>query len=211
MPIVSIVYHSGFGHTAKVAARVAAGARGVDATAVHLLAIEGAQIKDGRWQDETILAQLSASDAIIFGSPTYMGMVSGPFKCFADATAPFWFDQSWKDKLAGGFTSSGYPSGDKISTLHYMVTLAAQLRMIWVGPGENPSNITGDSRQIDRWGFYLGVGVVGNMQDPNTLDEGDLLTAELYGRRLALAAARWTASGIIDHEKLLTPDAKTKG
>lgn len=192
MTTVSIIFHSGFGHTAKVADHVAVGARAVERVSVNLLSITGDQIIDGRWQDDTVMAQLSASDAIIFGSPTYMGMVSGPFKCFADATAPFWFDQSWKDKLAGGFTCSGNPSGDKISTLQYMVTLAGQLRMLWIGTGENPSQVTGDSRNVDQWGFYLGVGAVGNMQDPETPNEGDLVTAELYGQRIAYAAVRWT-------------------
>lgn len=195
MTTVSIIFHSGFGHTANVAERVAAGARAVKKVNVHLLSITGDQIVDGRWQDDAVMAQLSASDAIIFGSPTYMGMVSGPFKCFADATAPFWFDQSWRDKLAGGFTCSGNPSGDKISTLQYMVTLAGQLRMLWIGTGENPSQVTGDSRNIDQWGFYLGVGAVGNMQDPETPNEGDLVTAELYGQRIAQAAVRWAGNG----------------
>ncbi|NOK59573.1 MAG: hypothetical protein GFH27_549285n97 [Chloroflexi bacterium AL-W] len=67
--------------------------------------------------------------------------------------------------------------------------------MLWIGPGENPSQVTGDSRNIDRWGFYLGVGAVGNMQDPETPDEGDLVTAELYGERIAQAAVRWTQNG----------------
>lgn len=106
MKKVSIIYHSGFGYTAKTAESVAAGARTVENVEVNLLAISGEQIKEGRWKDDNVMATLSASDAIIFGSPTYMGMVSGPFKCFADATAPIWFDMSWKDKLAGGFTSS---------------------------------------------------------------------------------------------------------
>ena len=189
MKSVSIIYHSGFGHTAKAAEQVAIGARSVEGVEVSLLAITPEQVQGGRWQNDAVLEQLSASDAIIFGAPTYMGMVSGPFKCFADATAPYWFDRSWQDKLAGGFTSSGYPSGDKVMTLHYLVTLAYQLRMIWVGPSELPSNVTQDGRDLDRWGYYLGV--VGNMQGENQPSEGDLKTAELYGQRIARASLRW--------------------
>ena len=191
MKKVSIIYHSGFGYTAKTAESVAAGARTVENVEVNLLAISGEQIKEGRWKDDNVMATLSASDAIIFGSPTYMGMVSGPFKCFADATAPIWFDMSWKDKLAGGFTSSGYASGDKVMTLHYMATLAAQLRMVWLGPSAPASNITQDGQNIDEWGYYIGVGVVGNMNQENQPSAGDLKTAELYGQRLAEATLRW--------------------
>ncbi|MEM7799245.1 MAG: flavodoxin family protein [Chloroflexota bacterium] len=193
MKTVSIVYHSGSGNTARMAEAVADGARSVEGIEVKLFPIHGEQISAGRWQDDEIMGQLTASDAIIFGSPTYMGMVSGQFKCFADATAPHWFQMTWKDKVAGGFTTSGYASGDKVMTLHYMATLAAQLRMMWVGPAAPASNLTGDGQNIDRWGYYLGIGGVGNMQSQDFPDDGDLLTARLYGQRLAEVTLRWAA------------------
>lgn len=193
MTTISIIFHSGFGHTAKVAAAVAEGAQSIEGATVKVLPITEEQLNGGRWQDDAVIETLAQSDAIIFGSPTYMGMVSGQFKCFADATAPIWFNMGWKDKIAGGFTSSGYSSGDKVSTLHYMATLAAQHRMLWVGPAAPASNITQDGKGIDQHGFYLGVGVVGNMQDENSPNAGDLLTAELYGTRIAECAIRWTS------------------
>jgi NAD(P)H dehydrogenase (quinone) len=126
----------------------------------------------------------------VFGAPTYMGMVSWPFKAFADATAPLWMSRAWKDKIAGGFTASGFASGDKVMTLHYLATLAAQLRMVWVGAGEMASRMTGDDRNLDQWGYYLGVG--GNGGQPGSpTDHGDLATAEAYGARIAHAAIRW--------------------
>jgi NAD(P)H dehydrogenase (quinone) len=192
MTTVSIIYHSGMGNTTKIADAVAAGARNIADVYVKILEITGDQIQNGRWQDDAVMAKLTASDAIIFGAPTYMGMVSGPFKCFADATAPFWFGSTWKDKIAGGFTSSGYASGDKVMTLHYMATLAAQLRMIWVGTAAMPSSITGDGEDIDHWGFYMGVGALGNVRaDLGLPSAGDLKTASLYGERIAQTALRW--------------------
>jgi NAD(P)H dehydrogenase (quinone) len=191
MSTVSIIYHSGFGYTAKTAESVAAGSRSVEGVMVKLFPISEGQFQGGRWQDEAVLAELTASDAIIFGSPTYMGMVSGQFKAFADATAPLWFEQAWKDKLAGGFSSSGYASGDKVMTLHYFATLAAQQRMLWIGPAEMHSSVTEDGQDLDRYGYYLGVGVVGNYQDPTTPSTGDLKTAEKYGERIARASLRW--------------------
>ena len=198
MTIISIVYHSGMGNTARVAEAVAEGAHAVTNTQVKVFPIIGEQISDGRWEDDAIVADLTASDAIIFGSPTYMGMVSGPFKCFADATAPLWFQQTWKDKIAGGFTSSGYASGDKVMTLHYMATLAAQLRMLWVGPAAPPSNITQDGQNIDRWGYYIGVGAVGSMRpELNLPDQGDLKTASAYGQRIAEVTLRWGQAHVV--------------
>jgi hypothetical protein len=67
-----------------------------------------------------------AADAIVFGSPTYMGSVSWQFKKFADASSKPWFAQEWKDKLFAGFTNSASMNGDKFSTLTYLFTLAMQ-------------------------------------------------------------------------------------
>ena len=201
MPTLSVVYHTGSGNTGRAAHALADGARSASGLDVHLIELTPAQIDSGRWNDEGALATLAASDAIVFGAPTYMGMVSGVFKMFADATAPLWFSQAWRDKIAGGFTSSGYPSGDKVSTLHYLATLAGQLRMIWVGPTAPASNLTQDGEDIDRWGFYLGVGVQGQMQDGDaTPTAGDLETCRRYGARLAGATLRWTSGADIAEE-----------
>ena len=103
-----VVYHSGYGHTERVAEFVAKGAR------AKLVPIDAdGNLSDADW------ALLDAADAIIFGSPTYMGMASWQFKKFADATSKKWFAGAWKDKVAGGFTISASPSGDKLSTLQY--------------------------------------------------------------------------------------------
>ncbi|MER3554043.1 MAG: flavodoxin family protein [Meiothermus sp.] len=159
---------------------------------MKLLPLSEAQLEGGHWRDEAMMAELDASDAIVFGAPTYMGMVSGVFKCFADATAPLWVQQTWKDKLAGGFTTSSYPSGDKVMSLHYLATLAAQLRMLWIGPAAPASNITGDGVEMDRWGYYIGIGGVGSVQPgAEPPDAGDLRTAAHYGERSARAALRW--------------------
>ncbi len=194
MKTVAIVFHSGYGNTAKVAEAVAQGAQAVSGVTVKMLPLTADQLVAGRWQDDGVMAELAASDAIIFGAPTYMGMVSGVFKCFADATVGVWFQLAWKDKIAGGFTSSGYASGDKVMTLHYMATLAAQLRMVWVGPAAPPSNLTGDEQDIDRNGYYIGVGAVGNVREDLGLPSaGDLRTATLYGQRIAEVTLRWHA------------------
>lgn len=47
-------------------------------------------IKNGRFENEEFLNKLDTADSIIFGSPTYMGMVSGQMKCFLDATSSRW-------------------------------------------------------------------------------------------------------------------------
>lgn len=188
MKIISIIYHSGSGHTTEMAKAVAKGAASVEETEVNLLTIKDNQIIDGRWQDEVAMEQLNSSDAIIFGSPTYMGSVSALFKAFSDATSAVYFSRQWKDKLAAGFTVSGSPSGDKMNALITMFILAAQQGMIWIGLGETPLNDNG----INRLGGY--VGAMGQaMQESVDLapNRQDKLTGEALGYRVAEIAKRF--------------------
>ena len=182
MATVSIIYFSGSGHTTKLAEAVAKGAASVDGVKTHLIAISGDDIVKGRYQNDGSFAQLDASDAIIFGSPTYMGGPAAQFKAFADASGPKWYTGAWRDKVASGFTVSGSPSGDKFSTLQYFFTLAMQHGMIWVGLGEMPAQPNG----INRIGSSSGVMVSAGQEPPDVApDAGDKLTGEILGRRVA--------------------------
>jgi len=143
MPTVSVIYFSGSGHTTKLAEAVQKGAASVAGVQTNLIAISGDDIVKGRYANDEVFAKLDASDAIIFGSPTFMGGPAAQFKAFADATGPKWYAGAWRDKLAAGFTVSSGPSGDKLSTLHYFFTLAMQLGMIWIGFPETPMNDKG--------------------------------------------------------------------
>lgn len=179
MSQVSIVYHSGFGHTKVLAEAVRRGAESVPGTRVEVISVDAAEIP---WD------MLAASDALIFGSPTYMGTVSAPFKAFMDASAKVWLERGWVDKLAGGFTVSGSPSGDKLNTLQTLAILAAQHGMVWLGVAETPYNEQG----LNHLGASLGVmAQAGNVPPEQEPGPADLATGEAYGRRIALAAARW--------------------
>ncbi len=176
MSKIVVVYHSGYGHTVKQAEAVA---KGANATLVAISA-EG-DITGEQW------AMLDAAEAIVFGSPTYMGTVSWQFKKFADATSKAWFTQQWKDKVFGGFTNSASMNGDKQVTLQYFMTLAMQHSGIWVGTGLMPSNTKAAQRNdVNYVASFSGA----MMQTPSdaSADEvvqGDLETARLYGERIA--------------------------
>ncbi|MCC3774391.1 flavodoxin family protein [Streptomyces sp. UNOB3_S3] len=178
-PVVAIAYHSGFGHTAVLAEAVRAGATGAGAT-VHLINV--AEITDAQWE------LLDASDAIVFGSPTYMGTASGAFHVFAEASSKRWFTRAWQDKIAAGFTNSASKSGDKLHTLQFFTVLAAQHGMHWVGLGAMPgwNSSTASENDINRLGFFLGAGAqTNNDQGPEGVHKADIATAELLGRRVA--------------------------
>jgi NAD(P)H dehydrogenase (quinone) len=135
MSVATIVYYSGYGHTAKQAEAVAKGIRSASATAkVHRLTDQG-DLPDGM-----TLEDIGQTDAIIYGSLTYMGGPAWEFKKFADACSKLFEPQAWKDKLAAGFTNSASVSGDKSSTITHFWTLAMQMGQIWVGTGLLPAS-----------------------------------------------------------------------
>ena len=187
MPTVSIIYFSGTGHTTKLAEAVTKGAASVAGVTTNLIAISGEDINKGRYANDAVFAQLDASDAIIFGSPTYMGGPAAQFKAFADACGPKWYTSAWKDKIAAGFTVSSGPSGDKLSTLHYFFTLAMQLGMIWIGLPELPMNDKGINRLSSYSGVMAQAGQEATDVAPNAPDK---LTGELLGRRVAEYAVK---------------------
>ncbi|MFI6688890.1 flavodoxin family protein [Streptomyces sp. NPDC050485] len=186
-PVVSIAYHSGYGHTAVVAEAVRNGAAEAGAT-VHVIKVD--TITDAEWE------LLDASDAVVFGSPTYMGTASGAFHQFAEATSKRWFSDAWQDKLAAGFTNSGSKSGDKGHTLQFFQTLAAQHGMHWVSLGLKPgwNSSTGSEQDLNRLGFFSGAGAQTNSdQGPEAVHKADIATAEHLGRRVAETARIFAA------------------
>jgi len=179
---IAIVFHSGFGHTARQAAAVAAGVGQVRGAEALLLSVEEAQT---RWDD------LTAAHAIIFGAPTYVGSISAAFKGFQEASSHLVMTQGlrWKDKIAAGFTNSGSRSGDKLATLIQLTLFAAQHGMHWVNLALPPANhsSTGSEADLNRMGFWLGAAAQSNTdQGPDVVPpEADLATARHLGRRVA--------------------------
>lgn len=187
MRTVAIVYFSGTGHTRLMAEAVQRGAATVAGTDTTLLALNGRDIREGRFVNPGLFATLDRADAIVFGTPTYMGGPAAQFKAFADASGGIWFRQGWRNKLAAGFTHSGSPSGDKLATLQALALLASQHSMLWIGSADFPSHFRGEPHEINRLGSFLGVmGHAASAPDtPAALHPGDSLTAEGLGRRVA--------------------------
>jgi len=183
---VCVVYHSVYGHTKVQADAVADGARSVPDTEVHLIPV---QQVDLNWD------HLHGADALIFGTPTYMGTVSAEFKAFMDKTSLFWANQPWKDKLAAAFTNFGSQHGDKLNTLVSLAVFAAQHGMTWINlgllPGHNSS--TGSAQDRNRLGGFLGAMAQSNVDEgpDEAQPRSDRETAFHLGQRVAEAARRW--------------------
>jgi multimeric flavodoxin WrbA len=187
---VAIIYHSGYGHTAKQAQAVARGAATTPNTTSLLISVDEI---DQHW------ATLEGVDAIIFGSPTYMGSASGQFKIFMDATSRSVFAKggTWKNKVAAGFTNAASRSGDKLNTLVQLSVFAAQHGMHWVNlglpPGHNASTTTEDA--LNRHGFFLGAAAQSDADLPadTAATPSDIKTSEHLGARVAQVARELAA------------------
>ncbi len=175
---IAVVYHSGYGHTEVIAKAIAEGA--------SLANIESFLIKvqpDGKISEEN-WNLIDQSSAIIFGAPTYMGSVSGPFKLFMDASSRNFMTQKWKNKIAGGFTNSGGLSGDKLSSLMQLVIFACQHGMVWVGSSQMSSGKTNED--VNRLTSFVGVMAQSDNDSPEvTPPSGDISSAKNYGARIA--------------------------
>lgn len=181
MTKIAVVCHSGYGHTLRMAQSIAHGA------AAELITIDAeGNLPEGGWET------LKAADAIIMGSPTYMGSVSWQFKKFADASSKTWYAQDWKDKVFAGFTNSASMNGDKLSTLHYLFTLAMQHSGIWVGTGMKAANTKAAQRNdLNYVGSFSGAMAQSPADaSPDEMLPGDLETARLFGQRIAGITAK---------------------
>lgn len=183
MSSIVVVYHSGYGHTERVAQTLAKAAQ------AQLVKInDEGNISEQDWES------LNQADTIVFGSPTYMGNVSWQFKKFADASSKAWFTRAWSDKLFAGFTNSASLNGDKQVSLIYLQTLASQHGGIWISLGQAPSNTKTATRQ-DLNNLGGSVGLLVQCPSDASVDEipsGDLATATRFGERIAQITARYS-------------------
>lgn len=174
--IISIVYHTGQGHTKQIAEILAKNLQS-EFSRVHLIKVEDVKGK---------FDLLNQSDTIVFGSPTYFGNVSAGFKQFMELTGGFWYNQVWKDKLAAGFTVSSTRSGDKLNTLMSISLFAAQHSMLWISQGIMPRFCNNEQTEgQNRAGSYMGLMIQSeNAMEVNPPHPGDILTTELFAKRI---------------------------
>jgi NAD(P)H dehydrogenase (quinone) len=112
MAKILIVYDSQTGHTEKMAYAVAEGARRIPGIDPEVKKVDKATLDD-----------LVAADAIIMGSPTYYGQMSGKLKVFIDSSEKI--HGKLEGKVGAAFTSAGgTASGAEtslLSMLHAML------------------------------------------------------------------------------------------
>jgi len=133
MAKVLVLYYSMYGHMETMAEEMAKGARQVDGVEVTVKrvpetmpedAFKSAGGKHDQSAPEANPAELADYDAIIFGSPTRFGNMSGQMRTFLDQTGGLWAKGALHGKLASVFTSTGTGGGEEMTLTSFWTTLA---------------------------------------------------------------------------------------
>lgn len=130
---VLVLYHSMYGHIETMADKVAEGARsvqGVDVTVKRVpetMDAEAFKAAGGKVNQRAPVAapaELADYDAIIFGTPTRFGNMSGQMRNFLDQTGGLWAKGALVGKVASVFTSTGTGGGQEMTITSTWATLA---------------------------------------------------------------------------------------
>jgi len=186
---IAIIYFSKTDVTGQLAQAIAAGVEQQGECEILSHRIEGSEIIEGRFVNPHLMDELAECDAIIFGSPTYMGGVAAQFKAFADASSESWYHQKWANKVAAGFTSGGALNGDQSCTLQYLQTFAYQHGMMWVGLDKISNS---GEQNLNRYGVQGGIVAQGG--EDGQLHSSDVATAEYLGKRVAALVSKLSAT-----------------
>lgn len=200
---VLVCFYSTFGHIYKMAEAVADGARDVRNADVDLRRVqetlpEEILRKMGAWDAQKEFAgiplctieDLASADAIVFGTPTRFGNMSGQMRQFLDSTGGLWAKGALVDKVGSVFASTATQHGGQESTiLSFHVTLLHH-GMIVVGL---PYTFQAQSR-IDEitGGSPYGASTIVGTKGERMPSENELAAARFQGRRVAEIAARLT-------------------
>ncbi|MCB2426449.1 NAD(P)H:quinone oxidoreductase [Methylophaga pinxianii] len=133
MTKILILYYSMYGHIETMANKVAEGARSVDGVMVTVKRVpetmeaEAFKAAGGKVDQDSAVAtpkELGDYDAIIVGTPTRFGNMSGQMRTFFDQTGGLWAKGSLAGKVASVFTSTGTTGGQEMTITSTWTTLA---------------------------------------------------------------------------------------
>lgn len=133
MTKVLVLYYSMYGHIERMASAVAAGASAVPDTEVTIKRVpelmpDAAARRAGAKPDQaTPVAsphELGDYDAIILGTPTRFGNMSGQMRNFLDQTGQIWRQGKLNNKVGSVFTATGTGGGNESTILSTWITLA---------------------------------------------------------------------------------------
>jgi NAD(P)H dehydrogenase (quinone) len=198
---VLVVYYSMYGHVFRMAKAAAEGAGSVEGVEAELLRVpetlpEEVLGKMGALEPQEEQAgvsvckvdDLSAADAIIFGTPTRFGNLCGQMRQFMDATGKLWANGSLVGKVGSVITSSNTQHGGQESTILSFHVNLLHLGMVVVGL---PYSFEGQSRTDEITGCSpYGASTIAGADGSRFPSDNELDGARYQGEHVAGIAVK---------------------
>ena len=197
MTKVLVVYHSIWGHIERMAQAQAEGVREVPGAVAQVKRVaetmsDEALAAIGAKRDQAAPVarpdELADYDAIIFGTPTRFGNMTGQMRTFLDQTGALWARGALVGKAGSVFTSSGTQHGGQESTiLSFHLTLLHH-GMVIVGLPYSEARQTG----LDeiKGGSPYGASTIAGAKGERFPSEQELAMARYQGRHVATLAGK---------------------
>jgi len=193
---ILVVFYSMYGHTYKMAEAVVEGVEEVEGAEVELMrveetmseeALEEAGAKEARKEFEHVpvaeVEDLKGRDAIIFGSPTRYGNMTGQMRNFLDQTGELWQNGDLIGAVGSVFTSTATQHGGQESTILSFHTTLLHLGMVIVGL---PYSFEGQFEVEEiSGGSPYGASTIAGPSGERTPTENELKGARFQGKHVA--------------------------
>jgi NAD(P)H dehydrogenase (quinone) len=194
---VLILYHSIYGHTEAMALAEADGAREVTGAQVvvkrvpELMSEEALRAAGAKLEQAAPLAkpaELADYDAIIFGTGTRFGNMTGQMRNFLDQTGPLWLSGALIGRVGSVFTSSATQHGGQESTILTFHPTLLHLGMLIVGLPYSEQRQMG----LDeiKGGSPYGASTISGAKGERNPSQQELAMARFQGRHVASIASK---------------------
>lgn len=202
MTKVLVLYYSMYGHIETMANAVAEGARAVPGVAVTLKRVpetipqeQARQIGVKLDQPAPVASpkELADYDAIIFGTPTRFGNMTGQMRTFLDQTGGLWVAGALIGKVGSVFTSTGTQHGGQETTITSFHTTLLHLGMIITGVPYSCTGLTNMSEITG--GSPYGASTLAGSDGRRQPSENELGIARFQGEYVARLAVRLGGTG----------------
>jgi NAD(P)H dehydrogenase (quinone) len=193
---VNVIFHSMHSHTYELAKAVAEGAGKVPGVEVAIYRVPetlpgevlekmGATetVKKFAHLPEATMENLAEADAVIFGTPTRFGNMTGQMRSFLDRASKLWTQNALVGKVGSVFVTSATQHGGQESTILSFHTTLLHLGMIVVGlPYSETRQMTMDEIS---GGSPYGVSSISGGDGSRMPSENELAMARFQGRHVA--------------------------
>jgi NAD(P)H dehydrogenase (quinone) len=196
MTKVLILFHSLYGHIERMAKAQADGVHDVPGAVATLkrvpehLSTEALQQIGATVPSAPIASpgELAEYDALIFGTPTRFGNMTGQMRNFLDQTGSLWMQGALVGKVGSVFTSTATQHGGQESTILTFHPTLLHHGMVVVGLPYSEQRQMGVEEV--KGGSPYGAGTIAGSQGERGPSDQELAMARFQGRHVATIAAR---------------------